>query len=188
MRKRDFLRHGTAGLLLAAGSGLPLVAWAVQYQSPQDAMRVLFPTAQRFAPLPAERSALTPALRAHVLRETGSSFPPGDTPQWWSALDTQGQQLGLVALDHAVGKTELIDFALGFAPDHAITGVEVLAYRESHGAEIRLAAWRRQFVGRQSPRQLRFGDDIRNIAGATLSCQHVSDAVQRLSAMVALLP
>ena len=185
MHKRDLLRHAASCVLLAAGSGKPLPAWAVQYQSPQEAMRRLFPAAARFAAL---SDPLTPARRAQVQREAGSDFPPGDTPRWWAAADTQGQLLGYVALDHAVGKTELIDFAVGFAPDHAIVGVEILAYRESHGAEIRLPAWRRQFVGRKHPGQLRFGDDIRNIAGATLSCQHVSDAVQRLSALVALLP
>jgi hypothetical protein len=31
---------------------------------------------------------------------------------------------------------------------------------------------------------LRFGADIRNISGATLSCQHVTEGVQRLSAIV----
>lgn len=65
--------------------------------------------------------------------------------------------------------------------------MEVTAYRESHGAEIRNAAWRRQFSGRKGPGQLRFGDDIRNISGATLSCQHVTEGVQRLSALLALL-
>ena len=185
MHKRDLLRHAASCMLLAAGSGRPLSAWAVQYQNPQEAMRRLFPAAARFAAL---SDPLTPARRTQVQREAGSAFPPGDAPSWWAAVDAQDQLLGHVALDHAVGKTELIDFAVGFAPDHAIVGVEILAYRESHGAEIRLPAWRRQFVGRKHPGQLRFGDDIRNIAGATLSCRHVSDAVQRLSALVALLP
>ena len=60
----------------------------------------------------------------------------------------------------------------------------MLVYRESHGAEIRTPAWRRQFEGRKGPSQIRFGDDIRNISGATLSCQHVTEGVQRLSALV----
>lgn len=185
MRKRDLLRQSAKCLLLAAGSGLPLLAWAVQYQSPREAMHTLFPAAARFAAI---ADPLTPTIRTQVQREAGSGFPPGDSPRWWAAFDTREQLLGHVALDHAVGKTELIDFAVAFAPDHAIVGVEILAYRESHGAEIRMPAWRRQFVGRRHPGQLRFGDDIRNIAGATLSCRHVSDAVQRLSALVALLP
>ena len=34
---------------------------------------------------------------------------------------------------------------------------------------------------------MRFADDIRNISGATLSCQHVTEGMQRLSALAAML-
>jgi hypothetical protein len=34
---------------------------------------------------------------------------------------------------------------------------------------------------------MRFADDIRNISGATLSCQHVTEGMQRLSALAAQL-
>jgi hypothetical protein len=34
---------------------------------------------------------------------------------------------------------------------------------------------------------MRFADDIKNISGATLSCQHVTEGVQRLSALVGLM-
>ena len=62
--------------------------------------------------------------------------------------------------------------------------IEILSYRESHGGEIRLPAWRRQFVGKTSAAPLRLGDDISNISGATLSCQHVTDGVRRIVAVV----
>jgi Na+-transporting NADH:ubiquinone oxidoreductase subunit NqrC len=65
--------------------------------------------------------------------------------------------------------------------------MEVLAYRESHGAEIKQSAWRKQFVGKKGPGTMRFADDIRNISGATLSCQHVTEGMQRLSALAALV-
>ena len=97
------------------------------------------------------------------------------------------KRIGWVLVDHVVGKYEFIDYAAGFDAKGAATGVEILVYRESHGAEIRNAAWRRQFAGARGPAQLRFNDDIRNISGATLSCQHLTEGVQRLSALAQLL-
>jgi Na+-translocating ferredoxin:NAD+ oxidoreductase RnfG subunit len=94
--------------------------------------------------------------------------------------------LGYVVVDAVVGKTELIDYAVGIGLDGTIRQVEILAYRESHGAEIRLPAWRRQFIGKGAEAALRIGDDITNISGATLSCTHVAEGVRRIVAIVAL--
>jgi Na+-transporting NADH:ubiquinone oxidoreductase subunit NqrC len=59
----------------------------------------------------------------------------------------------------------------------------VLSYRESHGGEIRSDAWRRQFEGRTDLGTLRVQTDIKNIAGATLSCEHVTQGVRWLLAL-----
>jgi hypothetical protein len=61
--------------------------------------------------------------------------------------------------------------------------LEVLSYRESHGGEIRGNAWRNQFDGRAGLEHLRFGTDIKNIAGATLSCEHVTQGVRWIAAL-----
>ena len=42
---------------------------------------------------------------------------------------------------------------------------------------------RRQFAGRSTMQQLRFGTDIKNIAGATLSSEHVTAGVRRILAI-----
>ena len=85
-----------------------------------------------------------------------------------------------IAVQHAAG----IDATGHLGP------LEVLAYRESHGGEIRNEAWRRQFAGREGLGQLRVRADIKNIAGATLSCEHVTEGVRWLVALwqVALGP
>ena len=59
----------------------------------------------------------------------------------------------------------------------------MLEYRESHGGEIRNARWLAQFAGRRSPEALRFRTDIKNIAGATLSSEHVTAGVRRILAL-----
>jgi Na+-translocating ferredoxin:NAD+ oxidoreductase RnfG subunit len=97
-----------------------------------------------------------------------------------------GATLGFVVSDAVIGKVELIDYAVGIALDGTVKQVEILSYRESHGFEIRLPAWRRQFAGKGSAAALRVGDDIANISGATLSCTHLAEGVRRIVAVVAL--
>ena len=75
---------------------------------------------------------------------------------------------------------KLIDYAVALDAHSKIRNLEVLAYRESHGYEIRLPAWRRQFVGKSARDRLRVGDDIANVSGATLSCTHLTDGVRRI--------
>ena len=93
-------------------------------------------------------------------------------------------RVGFVVADEVIGKFELIGFAVGVARDFAVKQVEILAYRESHGYEIRQPAWRAQFVGKGPAAPLRIGEDIRNISGATLSCTHVTDGVHLVVALI----
>jgi Na+-translocating ferredoxin:NAD+ oxidoreductase RnfG subunit len=145
-----------------------------------QARKLLLPKAAGFALVPLKLDA---GVVASVAAATQTRPPATWHPAAWVGTDSDGQRAGYVLADQAVGKYELIDFAVGFMPDGTLTQVEVLAYRESHGGEIRNAAWRRQFAGRRGPAQVRFGEDIRNISGATLSCQHVTEGVQRLAAL-----
>jgi hypothetical protein len=176
--RRHALRRGAA-LGLAAGLWNTAV-FATVFMDIEQARRLLLPRAASFQPWPL---ALDAASLAAIAQESRTRVPAAYAPAGWTGLDAQGQRAGWVLADRVTGKYELIDYAVGFAADGSITGVEVLAYRESHGSEIRNLAWRRQFVGHKGPAQLRFGDDIRNISGATLSCQHVTEGVQRLAAI-----
>ena len=87
---------------------------------------------------------------------------------------------GWFLLDQVIGKHENIDLAVAIAPDGKVMGLEVLTYRETYGDEIRNAKWRAQFIGRDNRERLRLGKQIRNITGATLSCRHVTDGINRL--------
>jgi len=92
-------------------------------------------------------------------------------------------RLGYVVLDDVVGKFELISYAVALNPDASIKQIEILAYRESHGFEIKSPAWRKQFVGKTAAAGLAIGDGIASISGATLSCTHVTDGVRRIAAI-----
>ncbi len=177
--RRHTLRRAAA-LGVAAGLWNTSV-FATVFMDIEQARKLLLPQAASFQPWALSLDGGAPAA---IANESHRRILAGFAPAGWIALDAQGQRAGWVLADRVTGKYELIDYAVGFGPDGSITGVEVLAYRESHGSEIRNLAWRRQFVGHKGPAQLRFGDNIRNISGATLSCQHVTEGLQRLSALV----
>jgi Na+-transporting NADH:ubiquinone oxidoreductase subunit NqrC len=70
--------------------------------------------------------------------------------------------------------------------DGKVRQVEILEYREAYGGQVRNARWREQFVGRHHGDPVQIGQDIQNISGATLSCQHLTDGIRRLLATYAI--
>jgi thiamine biosynthesis lipoprotein len=67
--------------------------------------------------------------------------------------------------------------------------VEIVSYRESHGGEIRREPFRAQFVGKRLSDPLVLSRDVRNIAGATISCRALTDGVHDvLAILTAALP
>lgn len=94
---------------------------------------------------------------------------------------------GWLIVDQVVGKHEFIPFALALDREGAVTGVEILEYRETYGDQIRQAAWRAQFLGKRHGARLKLGADVQNISGATLSCRHVADGIKRLLATHAVV-
>lgn len=84
-------------------------------------------------------------------------------------------------LDQVIGKHENIDLAVGIDNEGKIKGIEVLIYRETYGDQIMHPKWRAQFHGRDNSEILRLDDQVKNISGATLSCRHVTDGVNRLT-------
>ena len=153
-------------------------AFAAQYLSIEQAQRTLYPEATRF-----QDTSLQ--LNTEQMRQVEKlSGLPARSVSWRVfAAYKDSQLLGHVILDDVIGKVELISYAVAVAPDGAVQQIEILAYRESHGFEIRNPAWRRQFVGKNVQAGLKVGDGIANISGATLSCTHVTDGVRRIAAI-----
>ena len=95
--------------------------------------------------------------------------------------------LGTLYVDDVLGKVEWVTYAIALGTDGTVRSLDILEYRETHGFEVRTAAWRRQFAGRRADTPFQFGDDIKNISGATLSCAHLTAGVQRLLSLHAQL-
>ena len=151
------------------------VAFATQYMTVEQAQRTAFPDATQFAPAPPDTA-----------KAAAAGAPAGWSPKIWQARSAD-RALGWLAVDQVIGKSELITYAVAFDANGAVSSVEILDYRESHGGEIRLAGWRRQFVGKTAADPVELNRDIKNISGATLSCRHVTEGVQRLLRLVASL-
>jgi Na+-translocating ferredoxin:NAD+ oxidoreductase RnfG subunit len=167
--------------LVACMAVAPAGAFAVDYLSAEQAARLMFPDADAV-------EARTVTLDAAQLQQLGTQGVRARSATWPVRVARRGgETLGIVVTDDVIGKTELIGYAVGIGTDGTVKQVEILSYRESHGHEVRLPAWRRQFVGKGAASPLRVGEDIANISGATLSCTHVADGVRRIVAVVALL-
>jgi Na+-translocating ferredoxin:NAD+ oxidoreductase RnfG subunit len=163
---------------LAGAALAPASAFAADYLSAEQAQRLMFPDADAFV-------AHEIALDAAQLQQLDAQGVRARSARWKVlAAQRAGATLGYVVIDEVIGKFELITYAVGLTLDGTVKQVEVLAYRESHGQEVRLAAWRRQFVGKSAAAPLRVGEDIANISGATLSCTHVTEGVRRIVAVV----
>lgn len=174
---------GIGGLGLGTLATGPGVARAAVYLGEAEARSQLWPGATQFNPLVLDLSET--ALK-NLARSSETRIPQGFAPRCWMAANSTGP-LGWVFADRALGKYDMIDYAAAFTLAGAVSGMEILVYRESHGGEVRNAAWRRQFSGKTGAKQLRFGEEIRNISGATLSCQHVTEGMQRLGELALML-
>lgn len=86
---------------------------------------------------------------------------------------------GWLLVDQVVGKHEMIDMAVALTNEGKIKGLRVMQYVESYGGEIKHPKWLAQFVGRDHSEHLKLDKQIDSISGATLSCRHITDGVNR---------
>lgn len=163
--------------MLATLLPVPIVV-AADYLSVDAAQTTIFPQADAFQEVLLPQ---TPEQMQAVLARAGPQ-PPHGMVRVWSAMRS-GVLQGHVFVDEVIGRQSLITYAVGIDVNGALLDLEILAYRESHGGEIRNPAWRAQFAHRDALEQLRFRTDIKNISGATLSSEHVTQGVRWLLAL-----
>jgi FMN-binding domain len=163
---------------LAALLPAPIVV-AADYMTVEEAQKAVFPDADAFQEIVIAQQ--TPAQLQALLAQAGPQ-PPHGTIRIWRATQS-GRLVGHVFVDEVIGRQNLITYAVGIGTDGRLRNLEILAYRESHGGEIRNAAWRAQFDHRNTLDQMRFRTDIKNISGATLSSEHVTEGIRWLMAL-----
>lgn len=150
-------------------------AHAADYLTLQQAQTLLFPAAKSFVERPLKFSA----EQRDRIKELAGVRQRADEQKVWRA-ERDGQLLGWFFVDEVVGKHEFITYATAVSPQGQVLGIEVMSYRETHGGQIRDAAWRHKFVGKTLADPFKLDEDVPNISGATLSCRNVLDGVKRL--------
>lgn len=153
-------------------------AFAVDYLSVAQAQTLLFPAAKSFAEQPLK---LNDEQRERIKAASGLR-QRWDEQKVWRA-ETDGKLQGWLIVDEVIGKHEFITYATAISPEGKVLGVEIMSYRETHGGQVREAAWRKNFVGKTLADPFKLDDDVPNISGATLSCRNVLDGVKRLLAI-----
>lgn len=154
-------------------AGVPMAALCARadvFLTEEQAAAVLFPGET----LTDATVTLTDAQRKRIASESGVRVREATV----RARRAAGG--GWLIFDHVIGKHEFIDFALALNRDGTVQAVEIMAYRETYGHEVRNAKWREQFVGKSADDPLQLDRDIRNISGATLSSYNVTQGVRRL--------
>ena len=166
---------------LAAPAAVVLVTapatYANRYLTVEEAQRLAFPEATQFVEA---HIVFRPADVAAIERLSGQRVRTRGQ-QVWKAMGA-GRLLGFFVVDYVIGKHAVIDYSVALEPDGRVKAVEVLEYREAYGSEITSHSWLHQFGGKTSRDPVTIDKDIRNISGATLSSQHVTEGVKRILA------
>ncbi len=90
-----------------------------------------------------------------------------------------GTLLGFAQVKNAKGKEQFITYLVAVDASGATRDIDILVYREPQGGEVAYEAWRKQFRGKTAGDRLEVGKDIRNISGATISSNAVTQSVRR---------
>jgi hypothetical protein len=134
--------------------------------------------------------SLTGPEREAVVQAAGAS--PTDQPVEVRVASADGAVLGYAVVTDARGKDQPITVLVATDAARSVLAVEILVYREAYGGEVRRESWRSQFVGLGPGAPMRWGREIRNISGATISARSVARAVSStvatLEAVVERLP
>lgn len=164
------LKH--IGVLLAV-LAVTLSTHAETYLSEQQALNLAFQAGS----LQQKRVLISSEQLSRIRERLG--IRPSRIFRYWTGTLQESNQPGLAVFGNAIGKLMPFDYMIVTDRDLTIQQIEILAYRESHGGQIRMSAFREQFVGKSPASPPELGNGIRNISGATLSCRSLTTAVSR---------
>jgi high-affinity iron transporter len=125
-----------------------------------------------------------PDVRGRMRIMLGAAEPSIWEDQYVGFKALRGDQvLGYAIIVEEIGKHRPITFVVGVRPDGRVNDVAVMAYREAYGGEVRSKRFLNQYRNKSAADGLRAPTNITNIAGATLSVDAASRAVQKALAV-----
>jgi Na+-translocating ferredoxin:NAD+ oxidoreductase RnfG subunit len=95
-------------------------------------------------------------------------------------VSNSSKKKSFVFLSKGFGKMNEFDYMVVFNQDLSILKIKVLVYREDQGGEIGSNRWLKQFSGKKDPQKMKFGYDIQNISGATMSARSLTEDVKKV--------
>lgn len=167
------------GLLLVVAGMLPALAGAEGlYLSEAQLAARLFPEERAMA---AETLTLTDAEAARA----GALF--GLRLEQKSVRVLRMGDAGVIFILDVMGQNAPISFGVGVTREGVVRGVELVAYRESRGEEIRAPRFLRQLTGKRLGDKLQLGVDVDAITGATISSRSATLATRKALALAQVL-
>ena len=120
---------------------IPCAVWGVTYLTHEQALALAFKK-----PGVAKRHALIfdAVHRKAIENKLDKPVHQRGVLAYTGALKSNGKQ-GIVMFDAVIGKHEFIDYMVVLDDEGKVKSIEILAYRESYGGEIRNKDWREQF-------------------------------------------
>jgi hypothetical protein len=82
------------------------------------------------------------------------------------------------------GIFEFFDYFILFDSAGSIVAVRVYNYQATHGQEIMVKGWLKQFIGFSGSRALRVGKEVDSITGATISVYAITDDISEKTALL----
>ena len=90
-------------------------------------------------------------------------------------------------MSKALSKTALFDYLVLLDKNLIVLKSKVLIYREEYGGEIGSTRWLKQFIGKKGGDELKYGDNIVAISGATISVRSMTNAMNDLLKSIYIL-
>ncbi len=88
------------------------------------------------------------------------------------------RRVGYAVIGSARGRSRRFKFMMAVGVELSIEMVEILSYQDIHGSEVRQGWFKRQFAGKRISDPIRIYEDIRNVSGATISCEALAEKVR----------
>lgn len=80
--------------------------------------------------------------------------------------------------DQKENEYEFFDYFILFEPNGKVVSVRVFNYEATHGQEITVKGWLKQFNGYDGTKRLQVGKEIDSISGATVSVYGIADDIR----------
>lgn len=95
-------------------------------------------------------------------------------------VETEDSFLGYAYISKAFGKVDYFDYLVLLDKDLVVLKSKILVYREDYGGEIGSKRWLKQFVGKTQNDELKYGENVAGISGATISVKVMTKAMNDL--------